>query len=496
MNKNIIPDEPVYSLLLGPFKGINQSVGEEFIDYSQSPDTCNFVSEDGELRVRNGTMAYATIDHPDVSDFLINIIPINTEGTGATGEQLFIIQDNAGTLFLVSRDETLGIQFTKLAYTLENTAFGLHYVNYKIDNTDVCIFSDGGYTNAPLQWDGTTLSILTDVPADIGMRGLALSEERIWALGVYSMPNMIYFSDDYDPKNWNASYSEGGAISLETWDNTHCNVIVCAFDDVFIFKENSIWRITGSDPSDFAINQIFAPEGTKFFKGVVFAGDMIFYMGKRGIYALDGNMSQKISSRINGYIHDANHGDFKAFQYNTIVNAVSDLNKLYFMCRVDTDVFHTYVYDKEKNHFDVWSGIIGDKVCHRFSDYNRIDNQEVDIYFISATKDIFVLGGDDDNGDNIDAYWYTPWMDMGLPGSTKIVSEIYITALQLTDGDIKITLYSGSSDKNYSIATESGINTYKKKIKIKGDKIKLKIENVSGSRFSIKKIEIKYKIIR
>lgn len=120
---------------------------------------------------------------------------------------------------------------------------------------------------------------------------IARYAERIWGVGTGENKDSIYYSRAYSSTNWtqNSTTPElgGGEIKEPTWDDDHF-VALSAFPDALIaFTEKRAWKITGTSPSNFAIQEQLG-NGTRFPNSIANLPDCIIMLGEKGLVRYDG----------------------------------------------------------------------------------------------------------------------------------------------------------------------------------------------------------------
>lgn len=105
---------------------------------------------------------------------------------------------------------------------------------------------------------------------------------------------------------------------------------------------------------------------------------------------------------------------------------------------------------------------------------------------------LFVMGGQDDNGTDIDAYVLTPVTDLGSTGN-KAVRHGFLN-LEL-NGDLTVTaIADGENERSATASTEEVTDLQGQRVvfgrDVNGRNIQLKVENVGGSDFNLDSVEL------
>lgn len=159
---------------------------------------------------------------------------------------------------------------------------------------DELIIEDGLNTTAPYKWTGTgNAAALGGSPPNATM--VAYHKRMAFAAGNNTNPSTLYFSDVGDIDNWTTGLS--GNVSIETNDGSIIRAIVPGFDALYIFKDRSIWRLTGDDKDTFVTQRMVPDIGTLSPNAIGIIGNEFIFMSQNGdFYIYDGAIGLKIIS--------------------------------------------------------------------------------------------------------------------------------------------------------------------------------------------------------
>ncbi len=181
-----------------------------------------------------------------------------------------------------------GGTFTKLtATTFDSDPAGVPY-NYNGKN--VMIFSKSG--GGICIFDGTKLTIVPDAPE---ITSMCIHFERLFVT-TRGYRNTLWFSDDFNPTNWNVSLTEAGFIEMDDAGGDLIKAV--SFGDyLYVFRSFGITRISAyTDQRQFSATNLFISSGRIFADSVIVCGDCILFMATNGLYRFDGVSTQKISA--------------------------------------------------------------------------------------------------------------------------------------------------------------------------------------------------------
>lgn len=116
---------------------------------------------------------------------------------------------------------------------------------------DFLIIASDAIADVPKSWDQTTAQNLAGTPPRFSFS--VTHRNRAWAAGNFSSPSTLYYSANVNPEDWIGAGS--GSIAISPDDGDMITAIWPYKQDLIVFKgpnKGSIWRITGSSPSDFS----------------------------------------------------------------------------------------------------------------------------------------------------------------------------------------------------------------------------------------------------
>ncbi len=172
---------------------------------------------------------------------------------------------------------------------------------------DELLIEDGDGSTAPFKWTGAGNA------ADLGggspdAKYVVFHKNMAFAAGDDANSSTLYFSDLGDIDNWATGLS--GNVNVETDDGSVIRAIVPGFDALYIWKDHSIWRLSGNDKDTFVLQRMVSDIGTLSGKSIGQIGnDFIFVSDDGDIILYDGavkvrNISAKIQGTIDGWAFD------------------------------------------------------------------------------------------------------------------------------------------------------------------------------------------------
>ena len=270
------------------FKGMRTTVDESVMDWDYSPAVYNFRIENGALTGGLGLTEakgfHATLPDmrrtypalPDGAE-VKRIFHYRRRDQGGYDDRL-VVQTSSGAVYYTSVFES-DTWHAVADYTLAGDAAAVCY-NY--GGKDVLLMCSPESPFAVLD-DGTVKEVLS-APR---FSSVTVHNERVYGT-VSGADKQLWFSDDFDPENWNVSGEEGGYITFS--DECGDALMTVSFlGYLYIFREHGIYRLTAyGDQSDFSLKKLFTATGRIYKDTIVLCGDRIMFLTDEGVFAFDG----------------------------------------------------------------------------------------------------------------------------------------------------------------------------------------------------------------
>lgn len=236
-----------------------------------------------------------------------------------------------------------------------------------------------------------------------------------------------------------ATTGDAGYINNFHTDTNDITALKCYKDYLAIYKENSVFLLSGISEEDFTITP-FADKGTASFSGIVNVNNRQYFVNQ-GIYSMEqaGLLSQiQLGSEISLMIKpEFMHFDKTRFD-EIIVLQYEAKNQVWFFIPYKYDqYFHTvWIYNYVQQ---AW--------------YKRVFPQDITSacifsgYILTADKDGKVYKEDFGNtfsGSPIEFLWKSPFLAIGDSGVRKTIEEFYFILDETYDNNFNFSVY-----KNY-----------------------------------------------
>jgi hypothetical protein len=132
---------------------------------------------------------------------------------------------------------------------------------------------------------------------------MVLHGERLFVT-VAGERNAVWFSDDLDPTNWDASLTGGGFIQMMD-ERGALNKVISYLNYVYVFRSYGISRISAlGSQSDFSVSNLFVAGGKIYPDTVALCGDTVVFLAEDGLYAFDGLSARRLLKNLDGLVED------------------------------------------------------------------------------------------------------------------------------------------------------------------------------------------------
>lgn len=304
-------------------------------------------------------------------------------------------------------------------------------------------------SDTPLKIDGTSASTVVAIP-----NGTAIEwwKNYLWVLGVAATPDRLYFSNANDPETWgvndylNVNLGDGSrGIGLRGHPGQSGRL--------YIGKEKSVWYLTGTDDTDFAVAPLTYEHGVASQRSMIQVKNDVWCIdqdGKiRGLYRttedypFSANRSEQIQGTISGLnttaLDKSSAIFFNDYAMFFVPYGVDDYNSLVLVWDTQANT------DKSGNSHGGWI---------KFTNWNIaggviFDSGGQKLYLHdsrSGNGQTYEWASTNDNGLAITAKYETKIYDFGYPERIKKTKFMYQFAPSL--GTVPVGVYN-SVDRFY-----------------------------------------------
>lgn len=152
---------------------------------------------------------------------------------------------------------------------------------------------------------GEITDITSNAPSKFSF--VARYADRIWGVGAGDEKDTIYYSAPYSYSDWSQNNDDpamgAGLIREPTFDKDRLVALVPFGDALIAFSEKRAWKITGSDPTNFMIQEQFG-NGCKYPNTIAVMDNRIIMLSDGGLVSYDGYQVQP-------FLQDCTHNLFR-----------------------------------------------------------------------------------------------------------------------------------------------------------------------------------------
>lgn len=193
-----------------------------------------------------------------------------------------------------------GLNFLSAPNAVRYTYNGKNVIIFCAENEDMKIY------------DGESVETVSDAPA---VTSMCVHSERLFVTEAGERTS-LWYSDDFDPANWDVSLSEAGFIDLRDERGTLLKAVEFG-GYVYVFRNYGITRITAyGDQTEFAADGLSASSGKIYGDSVTCCGDKIVYLAEDGFYYFTGGAPVKFLTKFDEYFAGVDNSDAKGVYFN------------------------------------------------------------------------------------------------------------------------------------------------------------------------------------
>ena len=314
---------------------------------------------------------------------------------------------------------------------------------------------------------GTALNAFTE-----NITCVARYAERVWAAGGYT----VFYSRPFSSTDWTQDNDDpangGGEISLPTFDRDEIVAMKPLGDSLIIFSRKRAWKLSGTDPTNFIIQEQYG-NGVSQPRTVVAMGKQIIMAGEEGLVAYDGYQVMPILRGQTKELFRQIKFDKKPLKATrigsryllTFAGEVSgfagdlyDVNETgHLEHSVPCDMNEGYkllIYDENDGSVTLRSvpeiiSFCGDQpyVMYRSGNKTYIGRLNFDSWYQHKIA-------------NVATRWVTPWITLGREDIKKGGFELYFTPEVEAPRTLKHQYWIRSEDEEYPVQENTEAATY------------------------------------
>jgi len=185
----------------------------------------------------------------------------------------------------------------------------------------------------PVSFNGTTWEPVPTMPST---KMLFYRHGRMFAINDNERPSGVYFSEILDPE----AFATDDYLEVNPDDGYQINAATVFGDDLVLFKDNAVWKLSGRTPSSFALYEIDSHRGMVAPKAHAQLRSRLFFFDRdTGIWAFDGAGFELVSQPINDYLLAGQN-----YQLSYISAMYSGEDRIYLSVPWQSGGYRTFVY--------------------------------------------------------------------------------------------------------------------------------------------------------
>jgi hypothetical protein len=378
--------------------GMNLAVPPTQLMPNESPDLKNVLSDEvGALEQRPG---YEKLNETAIASSAITGLYRYYKVAGSK-TWLVVCGKN---LYAVADDGTAGAALYG-AFTAGTDVFFTGYKDYAF-----CCDPNAGVVKT----DGGTAAVINGSPKG---KYIVTNHEKLMVAGMSTNPCRVQWCDEGDEATWGpTSYWE-----FEEDDGDVITGLATFAGNLYVFKTNSIHALYGTNADDFYSRRLQMGVGCVAPKSLLVTDNGIFFAARDGFKFFDGAMVQHISTKVDPLILPAGNlryvatGKWRRYIWWSFRTSGAEGNN------------RVLVFDMAAQTWWLFTG-------YNASVFATADGatDDGDLFFGASTATGFIYranAGTSDDGNSIEFYYSTPYMDLGAPEIVKRFRRLIVVAL-------------------------------------------------------------------
>lgn len=273
--------------------GLNDSTDASILTPNQSPDLLNLIIDDpvGSAKPRGGYTTCGKLQ------------------SGNTPTEMYTYSKSDGSQFLIVADNTNVYQTSDCASwkRIVTGQSSTNKPNFRTVRNELWFVNGSTWA---YKWDGSTTTIIdgrSDTPNPAPPRGRYIEfwRERVWIARTSDNPSVVQWSaltdsagNDITPSTGTGAWPATNAIYVDRDGGSPIYGIKAYRDNLYIFKDNGIWRLSFNNDFDLSVQKTLSSVGCRFGSSIVELDNLLYFVGPDGIYSFDGDNSVRLSDKI------------------------------------------------------------------------------------------------------------------------------------------------------------------------------------------------------
>ena len=330
---------------------------------------------------------------------------------------------------------------------------------------------------------GDTMEVSTiATPRKFGV--IARFNDRIFGGAIPDSPDTLVYSAPYDPYDWAANEDDpamgAGDIQQPSWDGDSFTALVPFGDYLLCVKKYRIWRLAGSDPTEYTFYEQYGG-GCRYPQTIAVSPRLgVLMMGGEGLQRYNGETTddymEEYARKVfyaayTGRAEEAFGVLFRDRYYLALPRAGSQYNDA------------VLVFNPKEGSWLYRTGV-------SVESFLATDSK---LYFTShETPGIVYLWRDDawQDGEAEEMEWVSPWLDFGFKNRSKSAFTVYVTVECESEVALQISMETEKKIKTKTVSFSPPVNggeSRQRRIGFGGNgrRIRLRIASEAGQKWRI-----------
>ncbi|MBR2384493.1 MAG: hypothetical protein IKA99_02675 [Clostridia bacterium] len=449
---------------LGKFYNVDHRIDGEVGSYNRAELCYNFSCKDGSLKTSFGLRSVGskyTLPNYEVID-AIYYFRHNDYENGVNADKI-IAYGVSGSMYCVPASGGAYQKIPNLSFTKKPIG-----VCYNYNSKDVIIFSAEG--EGIKIYDGVSVVEVPDAPS---VTSMCIHNERLFITSG-GVDGALWFSDDFDPTNWNVSLTEAGFIDMSD-DRGEMLEAVAFGGHVYVFRSYGVSRVTAyGDQTDFSVSHLLVSCGKICKNTITVCGDCILFFASDGLYRFDGYNAVRISDAwfdnvetTKNWVKGVYYNGYAYYLISVAIN--TGLQRGIFAIKPDGSDY-AFSLIAQITDIAVMNGVDMYKLF-------AVERLKLNVFEVEQ--------GAGWNGENIHMEWHGKETDFGLKAKSKTLDKVRFFA----NSPVRLTVVADGVDHVFELKPKNGV--CEKYTRLKGEKFAIKLYAL-GVNVEISAVELEF----
>lgn len=282
-------------------------------------------------------------------------------------------------------------------------------------------------TEPTMKWDGVAaaMAVLLGTPPSNG-KCICVWQNRVWIANTSAGKSRLHYSNAGLPEDWTTA-GGAGFLDINLNDGDEITGIIAVGPSLYIFKNRTVYRITGVSPSTFQVTPIILGRGCVSQRSIVSMGPFVIYLSQYGVHS--------VGDGVDGFMSEAIRFDIENLtKTGTCAGKTRDLYVLAYDSDADGKNDAAYVLDLRLGVWSQWTNVKSNVFVTR--DDGTLTSGGADLAIIRKHD-----SGEDDEGGAITMTWRSPKYYFDDFTGSKQLLDVYWNAKVIAGKTLTTNVY-------------------------------------------------------